>query len=177
MDSFSINMTNKFFRPGKFYVSLSAGQKRMMQVKKMVDKPVISYVPDTEKPKKPTIDPDNSDIPDEDLSLDENNNSTSLNATNTTSTPKMKEVITYEQVEEISEKEEFVVSFSNQLNVLVSSKIKLNYLKCVITNSGSKEDGKELQIEHPKRSFKELKGTQSSVMKIKLKVNKYNNLK
>jgi hypothetical protein len=51
------------------------------------------------------------------------------------------------------------------------SKVKLNHLKIAVTNSEGNLDDKEATIEYPKRSFKNIKATQNSVIKLKVKMN------
>ena len=51
------------------------------------------------------------------------------------------------------------------------SKVKLNHLKMAVTNSEGNLDDKEATIEYPKRSFKNIKATQNSVIKLKVKMN------
>lgn len=180
-DNFSINMTNKFSKPGKYYVSLSAGENKMVEVKTVTQKPVLSTVTENVKemitetvpddspdsPDTPTTpDSENSDIPDVDkdtLDLDENkfNNKTDTNTTevNVEEVKKpmktkqvsreitkevTREVTTYEDIETVTEKIQWFTKFSNSLKLLVSSKVKINYLKCSVTNSGNKEEAKEL---------------------------------
>lgn len=50
------------------------------------------------------------------------------------------------------------------------SKIKLNHLKMSVTNAQDKGDEKEITVEYPKRSFKNIKATQNSIIKLKVKV-------
>jgi hypothetical protein len=63
----------------------------------------------------------------------------------------------------------FVLNYS--LPVKAITKVKLNHLKIAVTNSQESLDDKEVTIEYPKRSFKNLKATQNSVIKLKIKMN------
>ncbi len=51
------------------------------------------------------------------------------------------------------------------------TKVKLNHLKLAVTNTGDKNDEKEVTVEYPKRTFKNFKATQNSVIKVKVKFN------
>jgi hypothetical protein len=64
-------------------------------------------------------------------------------------------------------------SFEQLLNFEINSlsKIKLNHLKMIVTNTQEKTDEKEITVEHPKRTFKNFKATQNSVIKLKVKLN------
>ncbi len=55
------------------------------------------------------------------------------------------------------------------------SKIKLNHLKLAVTNTGDKNDEKEITVEYPKRTFKNFKATQNSIIKLKIKFNLVDN--
>lgn len=50
------------------------------------------------------------------------------------------------------------------------SKIRINNLKLSVTNTSEKNDEKETLIDYPKRSFKNIKATQKSVIKLKVNV-------
>jgi len=65
------------------------------------------------------------------------------------------------------------ISFDQSLNFEINSlsKIKLNNLKMAVTNTLEKSDEKEITVEHPKRTFKNFKATQNSVIKLKVKLN------
>jgi len=62
-------------------------------------------------------------------------------------------------------------SFNYSLPFTAKSKVKLNHLKISVTNSDGNLDDKETTIEYPKRSFKNIKATQNSVIKLKVKMN------
>jgi hypothetical protein len=64
-------------------------------------------------------------------------------------------------------------SFDQSLNIEINSlsKIKLNHLKMAVTNTQEKTDEKEITVEYPKRTFKNFKATQNSVIKLKVKLN------
>jgi hypothetical protein len=51
------------------------------------------------------------------------------------------------------------------------SKVKLNHLKMAVTNTQDKNDEKEITVEYPKRTFKNMKAIQNSVIKLKVKLN------
>jgi hypothetical protein len=55
------------------------------------------------------------------------------------------------------------------------SKVKLNHLKLAVTNTGDKNDEKEITVEYPKRTFKNFKATQNSIIKVKVKFNMADN--
>lgn len=59
----------------------------------------------------------------------------------------------------------------NEFLITSLSKVKLNHLKMSVTNTQEKNDEKEITVEHPKRTFKSIKATQSSVVNIKVKLN------
>jgi len=59
----------------------------------------------------------------------------------------------------------YTIPFTSQ------SKIKLNHLKMSVTNALEKADEKEITVEYPKRTFKNIKATQNSVIKLKVKLN------
>lgn len=65
-------------------------------------------------------------------------------------------------------------NFKYNFNIRSFSKIKINHLKMSVSSTSEKNDEKETTIEFPKRSFKTIKATQKSV--IRLKVNVRNNL-
>jgi hypothetical protein len=111
-DTMVINMTSKFSRPGKYYVSLTAGTVKTTKITTMIENP--KYDP----------------------------NRVESNSTNSNSTSPVEP----EMIETVMDSPKFFPSFSGTLRLLVSSKVKLNYLKCVVTNTGSKDaaDGKEL---------------------------------
>lgn len=60
--------------------------------------------------------------------------------------------------------------FDYLFNINSYSKVKINYLKMAISNTNEKNDSKENTIEYPKRSFKNIKATQKSVIRIKVNV-------
>lgn len=53
------------------------------------------------------------------------------------------------------------------------SKVKINYLKMSVSNTSEKNDQKENTIEYPKRSFKNIKATQKSVIRLKVNVSRF----
>ena len=57
-------------------------------------------------------------------------------------------------------------------NINAFSKPKINYLKMSVSNTSEKNDQKENTIEYPKRSFKNIKATQKSVIRLKVNVRK-----
>lgn len=59
---------------------------------------------------------------------------------------------------------------SYQFPLVAFSKIKVNHLKMSVTNPQDKSDEKEITVEFPKRNFKNIKATQNSVIKLKVKV-------
>lgn len=63
----------------------------------------------------------------------------------------------------------FVLNYS--FGITAISKVKLNHLKIALTDTQSNADDKEVTIEYPKRSFKNFKATQNSVIKLKIKMN------
>ena len=63
----------------------------------------------------------------------------------------------------------FVQSYLVRLTAF--SKVKLNHLKLAVTNTGDKNDEKEITVEYPKRTFKNFKASQNSVVKVKVKFN------
>lgn len=50
------------------------------------------------------------------------------------------------------------------------SKVKINNLKMSVSNTKEKNDEKEILIEYPKRSFKNIKASQKSVIRLKVNV-------
>jgi len=129
-NSFSINTTSKFTKPGKYYISLAAGENKIIRIKNEVVAP-------KETPKVAEKEDSNNldlDLPDN-TNLTDNSNSTVQNEANSE-----------EPKETYTEKTVFQTSFSNTLKFHVTYRIKLNHLLCSITNSGSKEsqDLKEL---------------------------------
>ena len=70
------------------------------------------------------------------------------------------------KIENIQNKYEFDYNFG----VNAYSKVKLNYLKMSVSNTNEKNDEKENTIEYPKRSFKNIKATQKSVIRLKVNV-------
>ena len=58
-----------------------------------------------------------------------------------------------------------------EIGVNSISKIKLNHLKMSVTNTQEKTDEKEITVEYPKRTFKNFKATQNSVISLKVKLN------
>lgn len=100
-DSFSINITNPFSKPGKYYISLWATKPKTIHVKTME----TIVIPRNE------TDPES-----------------------------------IETTREVEVFEERIVPenyYSNTLKLQVNSKIKISHLKCLVTNSGTK-DSKEV---------------------------------
>lgn len=64
-------------------------------------------------------------------------------------------------------------NFEHNFTITVTSitRIKLNHLKMAVTNTNDKTDEKEITVEHPKRTFKNMKATQNSILKLKVKLN------
>jgi hypothetical protein len=58
-----------------------------------------------------------------------------------------------------------------KLELTSISKIKLNHIKMSVTHTQDKGDEKEITVEYPKRSFRNIKATQNSVIKLKVKLN------
>ena len=65
------------------------------------------------------------------------------------------------------------IAFDQVFEIVVNSisKIKLNHLKMAVTNTQEKTDEKEITVEYPKRTFKNFKATQNSVVSLKVKLN------
>jgi len=61
-------------------------------------------------------------------------------------------------------------NFIYNFNIKAFSKIKINHLKISVSNTSEKNDEKETTIEFPKRSFKTIKATQKSVIRLKINV-------
>lgn len=55
------------------------------------------------------------------------------------------------------------------------TKVKLNHLKMKVTRTKVKADEQEITVEYPKRSFKSIKATQQSVIKLKVKLDSKDN--
>ena len=70
-----------------------------------------------------------------------------------------------------------VHNFDYKFKIRSFSKLKLNNLKISVTNTNEKNDEKETLVEFPKRSFKTIKATQKSIIRLKVSVikNKLNN--
>ena len=62
----------------------------------------------------------------------------------------------------------FVFDYNFDINSF--SKVKINHLKMSVSNTNEKNDEKENTIEYPKRSFKNIKATQKSVIRLKVNV-------
>ena len=73
------------------------------------------------------------------------------------------------QAEFSTSEKTFALKYS--LNLKAITKVKLNHIKIAVTNSQESLDDKEVSIDYPKRSFKNLKATQNSVIKLKIKIN------
>jgi len=73
------------------------------------------------------------------------------------------------QAEFSTSEKTFALKYS--LNLKAITKVKLNHIKIAVTNSQESLDDKEVTIDYPKRSFKNLKATQNSVIKLKIKIN------
>lgn len=58
-----------------------------------------------------------------------------------------------------------------QIPINSMSKIKLNHLKMSVANSPEKSDEKEITVEYPKRSFKNIKANEKSIIKLKVRLN------
>lgn len=65
-------------------------------------------------------------------------------------------------------------NFKYNFNIKSFSKIKINHLKMSVSNTSEKNDEKETTIEYPKRSFKTIKATQKSVIRLKVNVRNKN---
>ena len=63
-------------------------------------------------------------------------------------------------------------NFGYNFNINSFSKVKINHLKMSVSNTNEKNDQKENTIEYPKRSFKNIKATQKSVIRLKVNVKK-----
>ncbi len=61
-------------------------------------------------------------------------------------------------------------NFKYNFNFKSFSKIKINNLKMAVSSTSEKNDEKETTIEFPKRSFKTIKATQKSVIRLKVNV-------
>lgn len=70
---------------------------------------------------------------------------------------------------------DYTFSYSTSLVITSISKIKLNHLKMALTSAQEKSDEKEITVEYPKRSFKNIKANQNSVLKLKVKLNSGDN--
>jgi hypothetical protein len=60
--------------------------------------------------------------------------------------------------------------FKYNFNIKSFSKVKINHLKMAVSSTSEKNDEKETTIEFPKRSFKTIKATQKSVIRLKVNV-------
>jgi len=72
---------------------------------------------------------------------------------------------------------EKIYNFKYNFNIKSFSKIKINHLKMSVSNTNEKNDEKENTIEFPKRSFKTIKATQKSIIRLKVNVRIYLSIK
>ena len=56
------------------------------------------------------------------------------------------------------------------LSLRAITKLKISYLKVSVSNTSDKNDSKESKVDFPKRSFRNIKATQNSLVKLKIKV-------
>lgn len=66
-------------------------------------------------------------------------------------------------------------SADQTLQIKALTKVKVNFIQYSIKNQDKTENTNEIKIEYPKRSFKSLKATQTSVIKLKVKLNSEGN--
>ena len=69
-----------------------------------------------------------------------------------------------------TDKTKAVKILNKELTIRAIVKLKISYLKMTVSNTSEKNDSKENKIDFPKRSFKNIKATQNSVIKLKVKV-------
>lgn len=118
-------------------------------------------------------DKDNTDLEDEPEPLDESISTSTFNKTGSFKidvSRYMKKPTIY--VLKITSKfeGEKTYNFVYNFNVRSFSKVKINHLKFSVTNTNEKNDEKETIVEFPKRSFKTIKATQKSVIRLKINV-------
>lgn len=70
---------------------------------------------------------------------------------------------------EFKGEENLTYSYSYPINAF--SKVKVNHLKMTVTRTQDNIDEKDITVEYPKRSFKNIKATQNSIIKLKVKIN------
>ncbi len=75
--------------------------------------------------------------------------------------------------ENLKTNKSFDQSYLIELNSF--TKVRLNHLKLAVTNTGDKNDEKENTVEYPKRTYKNYKATQNSIIKVKVKFNMADN--
>lgn len=60
--------------------------------------------------------------------------------------------------------------FKKKINFRGISRVKISYVSVAVSNTVEKADGKDSKVDFPKRSFRNIKATQNSVIKLKVKV-------
>ena len=61
------------------------------------------------------------------------------------------------------------------MQIKALTKVKVNFIEYSIKNQDKTENTNDIKIEYPKRSFKSLKAIQTSVIKLKVKLNSEGN--
>jgi len=64
---------------------------------------------------------------------------------------------------------------TQDLVVQGTARVKISYLQMSVTNTQDNSDSKEVKVDFPKRSFRNIKATQNSVIKLKVKLNTNSN--
>ncbi len=128
----------------------------------------------SEKPKK-----DSLDLEDEEEEKINNSNLNKLFTNNTNISLEMDKFITKSQIYKIKINAKISTPTTNTnlnydfnyiFNINAYSNVKINYLKMSVSDTSEKNDEKENTIEYPKRSFKNIKATQKSVIRLKVNV-------
>lgn len=174
MPILSIEKTNYNFTEDKklnFKLLNSLGQELKLNAHLYysIDKENEVTKAEAEKPKK-----DSLDLEDEEEEKEKVPDTSNLNKlfTNTTNISlEMDKIITKPQIYKLNvnakiENYDLIYKF----NINAFSKVKINYLKMSVSDTNEKNDSKENMIEYPKRSFKNIKATQKSVIRLKVNV-------
>jgi hypothetical protein len=134
----------------------------------------------SENSRKQSLTSDSTDLPDDDeISLDENSEYEKVALFNNSSEGKL----IFEELNQIglytynlditfrkSSGEGKVRSFKKRISFRAISRVKISYVSVSVSNTQEKADNKESKVDFPKRSFRNIKATQNSVIKLKVKV-------
>jgi hypothetical protein len=130
----------------------------------------------TEKPKKDSLDLEDDE--DEKEKTDDSNLN-KLFTNNTNISLEMDKIITKPQIYKLNINAKISTTNNNlnhnydlnyKFDINAFSKVKINYIKMSVSDTNEKNDLKENTIEYPKRSFKNIKATQKSVIRLKVNV-------